>query len=102
MQDARISDIVVPLCGRDSGRPMLVVGTSAGYLLLANGKNRRFERPKRKKRRHTEYRAPCDDWTREKLLTTGRLSNNDVRKALALYAENIDSEKRGEKQNGER
>ena len=96
MQDARISDIVVPLCGRDSGRLMLVVGEEGRYLLLANGKNRRFERPKRKKRRHTEYRAPCDGWTREKLLGTGRLSNNDVRKALALYAADIDSEERGE------
>lgn len=96
MQDARISDIVVPLCGRDSGRLMLVVGEEGKFLLLANGKNRRFERPKRKKRRHTEYRAPCDDWTREKLLGTGRLSNNDVRKALALYAADIDSEERGE------
>ncbi|MDE7034857.1 MAG: KOW domain-containing RNA-binding protein [Eubacteriales bacterium] len=96
MQDARISDIVVPLCGRDSGRLMLVVGEEGKFLLLANGKNRRFERPKRKKRRHTEYRAPCDGWTREKLLGTGRLSNNDVRKALALYAADIDSEERGE------
>ena len=96
MQDARISDIVVPLCGRDSGRLMLVVGEEGKFLLLANGNNRRFERPKRKKRRHTEYRAPCDGWTREKLLGTGRLSNNDVRKALALYAADIDSEERGE------
>ena len=96
MQDARISDIVVPLCGRDSGRLMLVVGEEGKFLLLANGKNRRFERPKRKKRRHTEYRAPCDGWTREKLLGPGRLSNNDVRKALALYAADIDSEERGE------
>ncbi|RKJ79540.1 hypothetical protein D7X33_07585 [Butyricicoccus sp. 1XD8-22] len=96
MQDAQISDIVVPLCGRDSGRLMLVVGEEGKFLLLANGKNRRFERPKRKKRRHTEYRAPCDGWTREKLLGTGRLSNNDVRKALALYAADIDSEERGE------
>ena len=75
---------------------MLVVGEEGKFLLLANGKNRRFERPKRKKRRHTEYRAPCDGWTREKLLGTGRLSNNDVRKALALYAADIDSEERGE------
>ena len=96
MKAAKVSDIVIPLCGRDSGMPMLVVGTDGEYLLLCNGKHRRFERPKRKKRRHTEYRAACDGWTRDKLCTTGRLTNNDVRKALALYAENIDSEERGE------
>ena len=96
MKAVQVSDIVVPLCGRDSGMPMLVVGAEGESLFLANGKHRRFERPKRKKRRHTEYRAPCDDWTRDKLRSTGRLSNNDVRRALALYAENIDSEERGE------
>ena len=96
MKAVQVSDIVVPLGGRDSGMPMLVVGTEGESLFLANGKHRRFERPKRKKRRHTEYRAPCDDWTRDKRRSTGRLSNNDVRRALALYAENIDSEERGE------
>ncbi len=96
MRAVQVSDIVVPLRGRDSGMPMLVVGTEGEYLLLANGKHRRFERPKRKKRRHTEYCAPCDGWTREKLCATGRLSNSDIRKALALYAQNIDSEERGE------
>lgn len=90
--EAHISDIVISLRGRDSGLPMLVVGEEGAYLLLANGKNRRFERPKRKKRRHTEFRTHCDDWTRDKLRETGKLSNSDVRKAIALCAaENIDS-----------
>ena len=96
MKAVEVSDIVVPRCGRDSGMPMLVVGREGDLLFLVNGKHRRFERPKRKKRKHIEYRAACDDWTRDKLRSTGRLSNSDVRKALALYAENIDSEERGE------
>lgn len=90
--EAHISDIVKSLRGRDGGLPMLVVGEEDEYLLLANGKNRRFERPKRKKRKHTEFCSPCDDWTRNKLRETGRLSNNDIRKAIALFtAERIDS-----------
>lgn len=90
--ETQISDIVFPLCGRDSGRAMLVVGAEDEFLLLANGKNRRFERPKRKKRKHIRYGGPCDDWTRDKLLTTGKLTNNDIRKAIARFAgESIDS-----------
>lgn len=97
MKAVEVSDIVVSRCGRDSGMPMLVVGQEGDSILfLANGKHRRFERPKRKKRKHIEYRAACDNWTRDKLRSTGRLSNSDVRKALALYAGNIDSEERGE------
>lgn len=80
------SDIVLSCKGRDKGMLLLVVDEDETCLYLANGKQRRAEKPKRKKRIHTRRQGACDDRTREKLLTTGRLSNSDIRKALALWA----------------
>jgi len=83
--EPRTSDIVLSLAGRDKGMLMLAVGEDGNFLLLSNGRGRRAEKPKRKRRRHTSYQGPCDERTRKKLLETGRLTNSDIRKALALW-----------------
>lgn len=84
--ESHISDIVVSLQGRDKGMLLLVVGQDADCLFLANGKQRRAETPKHKKRKHVAYQGTCDAKTREKLLQSGRLSNSDIRRAIALWA----------------
>lgn len=87
---SQVSDIVLSLSGRDKGMLMLVVRADDTYLYLANGKGRRAENPKRKKRRHTAHQGACDDRTRERLAANGRLTNSEIRKALALWAGDID------------
>ena len=82
---SHVSDIVVSTAGRDAGGHFLVLREDETFLWLANGKLRRGERPKRKKRRHTAYAGACDARTRQKLLETGRLTNSDIRKALDLW-----------------
>ena len=47
--DMERSDIVLSQQGRDKGRLLMVLDTDAEYLLLADGRRRRVERPKRKK-----------------------------------------------------
>ena len=69
---------------------MVVVREDETYLWLANGKGRRAEAPKRKKRKHTAYQGSCDEWTRERMFANGRLSNSEIRKALALWAGDVD------------
>lgn len=84
--ESHICDIVLSLSGRDKGLFMVVVREDGEYLWLANGKGRRAETPKRKKRKHTRYLASCDTWTRERMFVNGRLTNSEIRKALALWA----------------
>ena len=76
MSRARLSDIVLSLTGRDKGELMLVVAEEGDFLLLANGRARRAENPKRK---------------REKLEEGGRLTNSEIRKALALWTGDEDN-----------
>ncbi len=79
------ADIVLPLKGRDKGLLMLAVAEEGDFLFLANGRCRRAEKPKRKRRKHTSYLGPCDERTKAKLLEAGRLTNSDIRKALKLW-----------------
>jgi len=51
MRDYKAGDVVVSKAGHDKGL-FCVVGVEEGYLLLANGKQRPLEKPKRKKPMH--------------------------------------------------
>ena len=84
MVEAHTADIVLSLTGRDKGRLMLVMAEEGDFLLLANGRARRAESPKRKRRKHVSYQGPSDGRTARKLLESGRLTNSDIRKALSL------------------
>jgi hypothetical protein len=70
---------------------MLVVAEDGDFLMLANGRLRRAESPKRKRRKHVSYQGASDERTRRKLLDAGRLTNSDIRKALALWTGDEDT-----------
>lgn len=98
---SHVSDFVISLAGRDRDEVLLVMREEENYLWLANGKTRRAEKPKRKKRKHTAFVAHSDARTREKLLGTGRLTNSDIRKALSIWAgDNQNTDQRGESEHG--
>lgn len=79
---AGVADIVVSLSGRDRGKAFLVVAVEGDYLFLSDGAVRRVEKPKRKKRKHTQFLAHSSAATR--LQEDGkRLSNSEIRRALA-------------------
>jgi hypothetical protein len=91
MAEPHTADIVLSLTGRDKGRLMLVVAEDGDFLMLANGRLRRAESPKRKRRKHVSYQGASDERTRRKLLDAGRLTNSDIRKALALWTGDEDT-----------
>ena len=49
-----ISDVVLSTTGRDNGKMFYVIGIEDDYLLLANGKDRTLDKPKRKKQKHVQ------------------------------------------------
>lgn len=79
------SDIVISLNGRDEGKHFFVLGIEEEYVLLANGKGRRIERPKRKKLKHVQFVAKPDCRVSEKIRNNEKISNSDLRRALAQY-----------------
>ena len=77
------ADVVVSLNGRDEGKCFVVVGIDDEYALLADGKRRRIEKPKRKKNKHIELEDKLAGQVAEKLIEGGKVTNNEIRRALA-------------------
>jgi len=81
-----VADIVISMNGRDAGKRFIVTGTDDGYSLLADGKGRRLEKPKRKKNKHIIYEDKADSLIANKLIEGEKITNSELRRYLAGYA----------------
>jgi len=81
-----IASYVISLNGRDEGKRFVVVGTQDEYSLIADGKGRRIEKPKRKKNKHLRLEDKTDGQIAEKLIRGEKVTNNEIRRTLAGYA----------------
>ena len=80
------SDIVISLNGRDLNKIFFVLGIEDEYVLLADGKGRKIEKPKRKKLKHVQFVSKSDCRVSEKIRNNEKLTNSDLRRALAQYS----------------
>ena len=80
-----IADIVISINGRDAGKRFIVVGTDFEYSLIADGKGRRYEKPKRKKNKHLKFEDKANSLIAEKLIGGEKITNNEIRRFLAGY-----------------
>ena len=81
------ANIVRSEAGRDKGKLFYVLETQGEYLLLADGKGRKVESPKRKKRRHVLFVAADETRLSEKIKSDEKITNSELRKALAAFRE---------------
>lgn len=79
------SDIVISLNGRDKGKYSFVVDKEDIYVMLCDGKTRRLEKPKRKKLKHVRLASNSDSRTAVKIKTGAKVTNSEIRRALAEY-----------------
>ena len=77
------SNIVKSTAGRDEGDLFFVLDTQEEFLLLADGKRRRVESPKRKKRKHVSFGGESHSVVAEKIRSSEKITNSELRKALA-------------------
>ena len=84
--DIQISDVVISLRGRDQGELFYVIGKQEELLLLANGKNRTLEEPKRKKQKHVEKVLRSETRVAAKLLSGDKVLNGELRRDLAFLS----------------
>ncbi|MDR0446327.1 MAG: KOW domain-containing RNA-binding protein [Oscillospiraceae bacterium] len=78
-----VADIVTSLRGRDVGREFFVVAADDSFVYLADGRLRRIERPKKKKRKHVTSSGNSEARAAEKLRGGERVTNAELRRALA-------------------
>lgn len=77
------SDIVRSTAGRDKGELFVVLAVEGDLLLLADGRRRKLEAPKRKKRRHAALAPVQAGRLAEKIRSRGKITNSELRRTLA-------------------
>ena len=93
--DFMIADVVVSVAGRDAHSLFYVIGTEDMYLLLANGKDRTIEKPKRKKCKHAKKVLRAETRVAEKLRTGDKVLNSELRRDLAYLSRELQSNASG-------
>ncbi|SRR5690554_4472125 len=93
----QIGQIVQILQGRDAGRLAVVIDVlDDRFVLIADGKKRTFDSPKRKNRKHLHFYAEVSGEVKRSIEETGRVTNGKIRFALNKFREQLDEEEKGE------
>ena len=86
-----ISDVVTSTAGRDQGSLFYVIGTDGEFLMLANGKDRTLDKPKRKKRKHVQKVLRSETRVAVMLRNGDKVLNSELRRDLAFIAREMQS-----------
>ena len=81
------SSLVVSKAGREQGQLFYVIDADEQYVYLADGKSRRLEKPKRKKRKHIEQIPRTESRIAEKIRNGEKVLNSELRKELASFGQ---------------
>ena len=95
ISDFEISDVVISTAGRDAGELFYVIGEDSLYLILANGKDRPLDRPKRKKRKHVQKVLRSETRVADKLRRGDKVLNGELRRDLADICQDMQSQNLG-------
>lgn len=91
LSDIIIADVVVSAAGRDRGKMFYVVGLEQEHVLLADGRGRSLEKPKRKKRKHIEKVLRSETRVAGKLRAGDKVLNSELRRDLAYLSREMQS-----------
>ena len=84
--DIAKSNIVKSIAGRDAGDLFFVLAAEGDFLLLADGKRRRVEQPKRKRAKHVMLVGESDAPVARKIRSSEKITNSELRRAIAAMS----------------
>ena len=87
LPELQIADVVRSTAGRDMDKWFYVIDLDETYLYLANGKDRRIENPKRKKRKHAAKVLRSETRVAAKLIAGDKVLNSELRRDLAYLSQ---------------
>ena len=94
--DLRRGDVVRSLAGHDKDSLFCVVSTEGDFLLLANGKERKLNSPKRKRVKHAVRAGTSDHPVFSRIRSGEPVGDNELRKALAAFRDERNQQSRRE------
>lgn len=80
-----IGSVVISKAGRDKGDNFIVLSLDGEFAMLVNGDLRKVDKPKKKKLKHLQKTNYVSDFIAEKMKNVGKVTNSEVRKALAEF-----------------
>ena len=89
------SDVICTLAGKEKGKCFFVVGTDGDYVLIADGKSKKMDNPKCKRRKHVRFKAVSNSLVAEKLREGKAVTNSELRQGLKEYTTNLGGEEGG-------
>ena len=89
LPDLTIADVVISTAGRDAGDLFYVLEADGAWLLLADGKGRTIEKPKRKKSKHTNKVLRSETRVAMKLRSGDKVLNSELRRDLAYLSREL-------------
>ena len=93
--DISKSDIIESLAGRDKGKFFYVIDVEENYVLIADGKGRKLENPKRKKLKHVRRVTRTETRVAAKILNGEKVLNSELRRDLATFGQQFNSQNQG-------
>ena len=93
--DISKSDIIESLAGRDKGNFFYVIDVEDNYVLIADGKGRKLENPKRKKLKHVRRVTRTETRVAAKILNGDKVLNSELRRDLAAFGQQFNSQNQG-------
>ena len=93
--DISKSDIIESLAGRDKGKYFYVIDVEDNYVLIADGKGRKLENPKRKKLKHVRRVTRTETRVAAKILNGEKVLNSELRRDLATFGQQFNSQNQG-------
>ena len=93
--DISKSDIVISLAGRDEGKLFYVIDTEENFVLIADGKGRKLENPKRKKLKHVRRVSRTETRVAVKIQNGDKVLNSELRRDLATFGQQFNSQNQG-------
>ncbi len=93
--DISKSDIIESLAGRDKGKFFYVIDTEENFVLIADGKGRKLEDPKRKKLKHVRRVSRTETRVALKIRNGDKVLNSELRRDLAAFGQQFNSQNQG-------
>ena len=93
--DISKSDIIESLAGRDKGKYFYVIDMEDNYVLIADGKGRKLEKPKRKKLKHVRRVSRTETRVAVKIQNGDKVLNSELRRDLATFGQQFNSQNQG-------
>ena len=93
--DVSKSDIIESLAGRDKGKLFYVIEVEENFVLIADGKGRKLENPKRKKLKHVRRVTRTETRVALKIQNGDKVLNSELRRDLATFGQQFNSQNQG-------